>query len=102
MNTDELSTLVEIINKMADGGVTALIWILVAKYGTAVLGYIFTSGTIIAVFILLFKMFVRISEAYATVKSIRDLLGVGSSGEMYSQEYRDVLKKIKELLERKP
>lgn len=47
MSNDELQALVDIISKMTDGTVTAIIWILAAKYGSGIVSSLIFSGTVI-------------------------------------------------------
>lgn len=97
MSNEELQALIDIISKLTDGTVTAVIWILAAKYGSVLIGQLMICLTVLAIALILLRLVQRISIANSSLRAIRDMLGIGAQGILSDGEIREVLQRVSTL-----
>lgn len=95
MNPENLKMVTDAIVSLGVNGKDAFIWWVILKEGLPVLGWLLTFAGLLWIIPKLVSQF-----RDQTLENIRDLLGVGSRGEITDQEKRDVMEELGKMLQR--
>ena len=97
MEIEQLKMVIELISQLGVHGKEAFIWWLVLDKVLPVIGW---GITLVAFSYTILKVIKEVSGHENHLQSIRDVLGVGCPGKFMPSEYHDVMRKIRQLLDK--